>query len=227
MYKSFEKVNPYEYKRKLNSKLQIARDNTARKMEVETNEERKNGLQLLRQNGAMYRENEKLQHLQDQNNRDSYLSNGWRKAEQLSHEQQWVQTAMANFHRTMNKLEHRQCVTCKEAWPTNNGLTLQIFECLRCKRDKGNPKLFSQENDMDPDGLSTALQGLTDIEVNAYRKSFPNYVRLSETWRKRGYKGHVLNLPQDIQGFLSRLPPNVAQLPYLIIRKHGADSTHR
>ena len=42
-----------------------------------------------------------------------------------------------------------------------------------------------------------------------------------------GYKGHVLNLPQDIQGFLSRLPPNVAQLPYLIIRKPGADKTHR
>ena len=69
---------------------------------------------------------------------------------------------MANFHRAMNKLEHRRCVTCKEAWPTNNGLILQIFECLRCKRDKGNPKLFSQENDMDPGCLPTALQGLTD-----------------------------------------------------------------
>ena len=74
---------------------------------------------------------------------------GWRNAEQPLHEQQWVQTEMANFHRAMNKLEHRQCVTCKEAWPTNNGLTLQIFECLRCKRDKGNPKLFSQENDIE------------------------------------------------------------------------------
>ena len=44
---------------------------------------------------------------------------------------------------------------------------------------------------------------------------------------QRGYKGHGLNLPQDIQGFLSRLPPNVAQLPHLVIRKHGADNTHR
>ena len=42
-----------------------------------------------------------------------------------------------------------------------------------------------------------------------------------------GYKGHVLNLSQDIQGFLSRLPPHVAQLPNLIIRKPGADNTHR
>ena len=43
-YLGFEKVNPYEYKRKLNSKdisdrLQIARDNTARRTEVERNEE--------------------------------------------------------------------------------------------------------------------------------------------------------------------------------------------
>ena len=48
---------------------------------VETNEERQNRLQLLQQNAAMYRENERLQHLQDQNNCDSYLSNGWRNAE--------------------------------------------------------------------------------------------------------------------------------------------------
>ena len=70
-YKGFEKVNPYEYKRKLNSK-DMTDYNTARRTEVETNEERQNRLQL-----AIYRENERLQHLQDQNNRDSYLSNGF------------------------------------------------------------------------------------------------------------------------------------------------------
>ena len=36
-----------------------------------------------------------VQHRQDQNNRESYLSNGWRNAEQPLHEQQWVQTEMA------------------------------------------------------------------------------------------------------------------------------------
>ena len=83
-YKGFEKVNPYEYKRKLNSK-----DMTDYKSLVTTLlVERQNRLQLLQQNAAMYRENKRLQHLQDQNNRDSYLSNGWRKAEQPLHEQQ-------------------------------------------------------------------------------------------------------------------------------------------
>ena len=42
-----------------------------------------------------------------------------------------------------------------------------------------------------------------------------------------GYRGHVLNLPQDFQGFLNRLPRNIAQLPYLIIRRHGTDNTRR
>ena len=219
-------INETEQERNL--RLQIARDNTARRIEVETNEERQNRLQLLQQNGAMYKENDRLQHQQHQNNRDSYLSNAWRNAEQPLHEQQWVQTEMPNFHRTMNKLDHRRCVTCKEAWPTNNGFTLQIFECLRCKRDKGNPKLLSQESDMDPGSLPTALQGLTDIEEMLIARACPIIcVFIGNMEDKGGYKGHVLNLPQDIQGFLSRLPPNVAQLPYLIIRKHGADNTHR
>ena len=83
-YKGFEKVNPYEYKRKLNSK-----DMTDYKSLMTTLLlERQNRLQLLQQNAAMYRENKRLQHLQDHNNRDSYLSNGWRKAEQPLHEQQ-------------------------------------------------------------------------------------------------------------------------------------------
>ena len=56
-----EKVNPYEYKRKLNSK-----DMTDYKSLVTTLlVERQNRLQLLQQNAPMYKENKRLQHLQD------------------------------------------------------------------------------------------------------------------------------------------------------------------
>ena len=41
-----------------------------------------------------------------------------------------------------------------------------------------------------------------------------------------GYKGHVLNLPQDIHGFLQTLPRSVADLPILIIRRAGTDNTY-
>ena len=83
-YKGFEIVNPHEYKRKLNSKNMTDYKSLVTTLLVE----RQNRLQLLQQNAAMYRENKRLQHLQDQNNRDSYLSNGRRKAEQPLHEQQ-------------------------------------------------------------------------------------------------------------------------------------------
>ena len=124
-------------------------------------------------------------------------------------------------------MEHRQCVTCKEAWPTKQGLTLARFECLRCKRDKGNPKLYSQENDMDPGALPLQLQGLTDIEEMLIARACPIMCVYRKHGGQRGYRGHVLKLPQDIQGFLNRLPRNIAHLPYLIIRRHGTDNTHR
>ena len=43
---------------------------------------------------------------------------------------------------------------------------------------------------------------------------------------QRGYKGHVLNLSQDIQGFLDRLPCNVQEIPILLLRRNGQDNTH-
>ncbi len=33
---------------------------------------------------------------------------------------------------------------------------------------------------------------------------------------QRGYKGHVLNMPQEVQGFLDRLPCEVSQLPIVV-----------
>ena len=52
----------------------------------------------------------------------------------------------------------------------------------------------------------------------------PNYVSTRKLGGQLGYRGHILNLPQDIQGFLDS---NIAHLPYLTIRRHGTDNTHR
>ena len=59
-------------------------------------------------------------------------------------------------------------VTCKETWPTGQGLNAQRYECLRCKRDKEATKLFSSKNDMDPGTVPNEVQNLTKIEENAY-----------------------------------------------------------
>ena len=44
---------------------------------------------------------------------------------------------------------------------------------------------------------------------------------------QRGFKGHVLNLPQDVQSFLNRLPSQAADSPVLVVQRHGTDETHR
>ena len=42
-----------------------------------------------------------------------------------------------------------------------------------------------------------------------------------------GYKGHVINLPQDITTFATSLPRLPKELDILTVRKDGSDSTHR
>ena len=59
--RSLEKVNPYEYKRELNSKDMTDYRSLVTTLLVE----RQNRLQLLQQNSAIYRENKRLQHLRD------------------------------------------------------------------------------------------------------------------------------------------------------------------
>ena len=207
--------------------LQRLRQNNQIRIHNDTNQERLRRLEGYRQNDAV-RRNDRQQELHHmQNTHEQYLSNGWRTAEQPLHQQQWVENEMTKFHGSINSLEHRQYVTCKEAWPTKQGLTLARFECLRCKRDKGNPKLYSQENDMDPGALPLELQGLTDIEEMLIARASPIMCVYRKHGGQRGHRGHVLNLPQDIQGILNRLPRNIAHLPYLIIRRDGTDNTHR
>ena len=208
-------------------RLEQLRIAQTRRLNNENEHELNQRLERLRQNDFIRRNERRHEIHDDRNTRNEYLANAWRTADQPLHQQQWAQSEMAKFHDTMNSLVHRQCVTCKETWPAKERFTPPIFECLRCKRDNGNPKLYSQENDMDPGTLPVELQGLTDIEEMLIARACPIMCVYRKHGGQRGYKGRVLSLPQDIQGFLSRLPPNVAQLPYLIIRRHGTDNTQR
>ena len=85
----------------------------------------------------------------------------------------WPSFTVVLTVKSTTNVSHRQCVTCKDAWPTKQRLTLARFECLRRKRDKGNPKLYSQKSDMDPGALPLELQGLTDIEEMLIARACP------------------------------------------------------
>ncbi len=160
--------------------------------------------------------------------KNEYLhEGGWQNADSPLHEQEFVQNEMHSFHLDQERLEHRQCTICKEAWPTRHNLASEVFICYWCKRDKKSPKKFSAENDMDPGTVPEQLRGLTQVEEMLISRVCPIMRVYRKHGGQRGYKGHVLNLPQDIQSFLNRLPSRVADLPVLIVRRHGAEDTHR
>ena len=143
---------------------------------------------------------------------------GWQNVDNPFHEQEFVQNEMHSFHLDQERLEHRQCTICKEAWPKRQNLASEVFICYRCKRDKKSPKKFSAENDMDPGTVTEQLRGLTQVEEMLISRVCPIMRVCRRHGGQRGYKGHVLNLPhEDIQSFLNRLPSRVADLPVLIV----------
>ena len=160
--------------------------------------------------------------------KDEYLhESGWQNVDNPLHELEFVRNEMHSFHLDQERLQHRQCTTCKEAWPTRQNVASEVYICYRCKRDKKSPKKFSAGNDMDPGIVPEQLKGLTQVEEMLISRVCPIMRIYRKHGGQRGYKGHVLNLPQDVLSFLNRLPSQVADLPVLVVRRHGADETHR
>ena len=116
---------------------------------------------------------------------------------------------------------------CNEAWPTQTCLNYDTstFACTHCKRDKHSIKLFSAENDMLPGEVPLPLQGLSQLEEMLIARACPIMCIYRKHGGQRGYKGHVVTLPQDIQEFLTHLPCYVDQLPVLLLRRTGQDNT--
>ena len=135
---------------------------------------------------------------------------------------------MNSFHTKQNRWEHRLCIVCHELWPTRVCLKdcESTYQCTRCKRDKGEPKQYSVENDMYPGSVPLCLQGLTQVEEMLIARACPIMCIYRKHGGQRGYKGHVVNLPQTIQGFLDTLPSYVNDLTILIVRRQGAANSH-
>ena len=140
------------------------------------------------------------------------------------------QTSILNkmhaFHTKMSQCTLHFCTTCCESVLSLAPQTLQS-ECSRCSRDKGNPKLYSVHNNMDPGHVPTELQGLTQIEEMLICAVMPMMSLYHLPYGQYGYSGHVINLPQDIATFTSTLPRSPCQLDVLIVRKGDASSAHK
>jgi hypothetical protein len=86
--------------------------------------------------------------------------------------------------------------------------------------------MYSPENDMHPGVVPPCLQNLTQVEEMLIARACPIMCVFHKHGGQRGYKGHVVNLPQNVQGFLDTLPANVNDLPLLIVRRQGAHDTY-
>ena len=67
-------------------------------------------------------------------------------------QQPGVHSKMNTFHSKLASLTVSKCITCLERFP---GLTVAIVspdstECVRCRRDKHIPKVYSTANNMNP-----------------------------------------------------------------------------
>lgn len=77
-----------------------------------------------------------------------------------------------------------------------------------------------------PGDRPACLEGLTQVEEMLISRACPVMCVYRKHGGQRGYRGHVLNLPQDVQGFVDKLPRSIADIPVLLVRRRGVDNTH-
>ena len=112
---------------------------------------------------------------------------------------------MSAFHAKMSQCVHHFHTTCSESVLSLTQQSSQS-ECSWYSRDKGNPKLHSVDNNMDPSHIPPELQGLTQIEEMLISTVMPMMSMYHPPFGQYGYSGHVINLLQHISRFTSRLP---------------------
>ena len=96
--------------------------------------------------------------------------------------------------------------------------------CGRCRKDKKTPKLYSNENCMIPGEAPPEFDDVTLAEEALLAIVLPQVCVFDLRQGSTVSKGHVLALPQDLQGFVSSLPRYPKDLPFICIRKTGTDN---
>ena len=144
----------------------------------------------------------------------------------IIHEQPWAKRNMLNFHKSMD-LKIHQCKVCCEAWPLHNQTTDLNYVCSRCKRDKKIPAKFSAQNMMIPSAVPDELEGLTQVEQMLIARALPVMRVYVKPGGQRAYKGHCINLPQDITEFANSLPHYPKDIPVIIVKIKGKNNSSR
>ena len=80
---------------------------------------------------------------------------------------------------------------------------------------------------MDPRNVPEELQGLTQAEQMCIALANPIMRVMRLSGGQLGYRGHVVNVAQDVQTFAATLPRLGADIPILVVRRQGVEQgTH-
>ena len=112
------------------------------------------------------------------------------------------------FHKRMEGLTFHTCVSCEESWPTLD-IRYSTQMCKQCTTDQGNGSvgLLTSDNNMNPGRVPPPLKDLSVVEEMLIAQIAPMmHIFRLPAGRQFGYRGHVLNLPQNVQSVLTRLP---------------------
>ena len=136
----------------------------------------------------------------------------------------FVQRQQGKFHNATSKYEMRHFIFCCESFPTsvNMHVTLGIYECIKCKRDKHQSPQFSPQNDMIPLTLSSVtVQELinftdaTQVEFMLVAISCPIMRIVCYTSGATIYSSHAVKFLQDFGVFLFRIHFQMSMQPQM------------
>ena len=138
------------------------------------------------------------------------------------HNQRFAVENMQQFHKTFQKMQLYLCQVCHEAWPLKSTKTAhETYQCKRCKMDKKFPKKFSRENNMLPSEVPIELQHLSQCEEILIARAFPIMQVYTKAGGALGYKGHVINLPNNVQHIADVLPHSPKDIPIVVFTIKG------
>ena len=99
--------------------------------------------------------------------------------------------------------------------------------CTHCRRDKKVPKVWSEENNMDPMSVPEELSEMSDAEQMLIARLAPTvHVHML----KHGgiaSRGHCIAFPQAVQEPATILPRLPAEVDIIRVSRQGKDDTHK
>ena len=78
---------------------------------------------------------------------------------------------------------------------------------------------------MDPGDVPEELKGLTEIEEMLIAQVFTVMSVYRLRGGQNGYRGNIINFPQDVHEFTKRLPQNPSSLDVLIVQRQSSNET--